>query len=84
MSKKEVMLTTADNPYDPFIQFDEWYAFDEAKGYHTCSYLARIAPTSSELSDEENDRIIEQAMDEIVEFNLTGNYKKIEKTDAKK
>ena len=26
------MLTTSDNPYDPFTQFDEWYAFDERKG----------------------------------------------------
>ena len=42
----ESMLTTTDNPFDPFIQFDEWYAFDESKGYHSLSYLSRIVRTS--------------------------------------
>jgi hypothetical protein len=37
------MLTTEDNPFDPFTQFDEWYAFDVEKEYYTCAYLARIA-----------------------------------------
>ena len=26
-------ITTTDNPYDPFEQFAEWFAFDEEKGY---------------------------------------------------
>ncbi len=30
-----VRLTTVDNPYDPFTQWDEWYAYDEGKGYAT-------------------------------------------------
>ena len=37
------MITTIDNPYNPFTQFDEWYAFDEGKGYCTSGYLARIS-----------------------------------------
>lgn len=40
------MLTTVDNPFDPFEQFTSWFMFDEEKGYHTCSYLGRIARTS--------------------------------------
>ena len=32
-------LTTTDNPYDPFTQYDAWYRFDEGKGYHSCAYL---------------------------------------------
>ena len=39
------MLTTVDNPFDPFEQFTSWFMFDEEKGYHTCSYLGRIART---------------------------------------
>lgn len=71
------MLTTEDNPYDPYTQWDEWYAWDVAAGYHTCAYLARIAMISDELTDEENDQIISDAIDEIIRFNLTGNYKRV-------
>ena len=39
----EVMLTTFDNPFDPFEQFTSWFLFDVEKGYNTCSHLARIA-----------------------------------------
>ena len=76
---RSVMLTTEDNPYDPFDDFDNWYAYDEMKGYHTCSYLARIATISSELDDKTNQQSIEDAIDEILSFNLLGNYKKIVK-----
>ena len=72
---EERMLTTEDNPYDPFTQFDEWYAFDTQNGYNTCSYLARIAITSNELSEKDYDQALDSAIDEIMEYNLTGNYK---------
>ena len=71
------MLTTEDNPFDPFDQFDDWYAFDTQMGYNTSSYLDRIAKTSPELSPEDYQREITRAIDEILRFNLTGNYKKV-------
>ena len=37
------MLTTFDNPFDPFEQFTSWFLFDVEKGYNTCGRLARIA-----------------------------------------
>ena len=58
-----VALTTVDNPYDPFNDFYSWFMFDESKGYHSCSYIGRIAKTSEQLSDEENDQEIEKAID---------------------
>lgn len=76
------MLTTIDNPYDPFTQFDEWYAFDESKGYHTCGYLARIAKTSDELSEKDEALAIESAIDEIVKLNILGIYKKVTKEES--
>jgi hypothetical protein len=78
---KQSMLTTIDNPFNPFMQFDEWYAFDEGKGYHTCSYLARIAITSDELSEEEQDNEIELAIDEVVKLDVLGIYRRIEKDE---
>lgn len=78
---KDFMLTTIDNPYNPFEDFDSWYEFDTEKGYNTCGYLARIAATSPVLSDSENAKEIERAIDEIVELNIYGIYRKIESND---
>jgi hypothetical protein len=71
------MLTTIDNPFNTFTQYDEWYRFDEDMGYHTCGYLARITKTSNELSQEDEDLAIESAIDEIVRLNVLGIYKKV-------
>lgn len=70
------MLTTVDNPYDPFTQWDEWLEFDVQNGYNTCGYLARIALTSEEFTDELNDAIIEEAIDSIVSNDPSGLYVK--------
>lgn len=74
---KDSMLTTIDNPFDPFTQFEEWYAFDTDNGYNTCAYLARVTKSSDELSDEDESIAIQLAIDEIVELNILGIYKKV-------
>lgn len=71
------MLSTKDNPFNPFKQFDEWFAFDVMKGYNTCAYLARIVKSSDELSPNDQAKAVENAIDEILKFNLTGNYYKV-------
>lgn len=71
------MLTTMDNPYNPFTQFDEWMQFDESSGYHSTQYLARITITSDDLSDVDQDNAIESAIEEIVRENINGMYKKV-------
>ena len=73
-------LTTFDNPYDPFTQFNQWFLYDEEKGYHSTSYLGRIARISDQLSDEENNREIERAIDEIIKYDFMGIYKKVQQT----
>ena len=70
-------LTTFDNPFDPFEQFDSWFLFDIEKGYNSCAYLGRIAKTSDQMSDEENDREVERAIDEIVKYDFMNVYKKV-------
>lgn len=71
------MLTTIDNPFNPFTHYDEWYAWDVEMGYYTSAYLARVAKTSDELSDVDQDLAIEDAIDEIVKENVLGVYTKV-------
>ena len=52
---KECMLTTIDNPFDPFEQFTSWLMFDIEKGYNSCSYLARIVNLSDDMTQKEMD-----------------------------
>lgn len=77
------MLTTIDNPFSPFTQFEEWFSFDESKGYHTCSYLARITKGSYELSETDDLLAQESAIDEIIKINVLGIYKKVREIDYK-
>ena len=75
--EEQFMLTTFDNPFDPFEQFDAWFLFDVEKGYNTCAYLARIAKTSDQLSDTENNQEVERAIDEIIKYDFMNIYKKV-------
>lgn len=73
------MLTTIDNPFDPFEQFTSWFLFDVEKGYYSCSRLARIANLSDELSEKEVDEEIERAIDEIIKYDFRNIYKKVKR-----
>ena len=73
------MLTTFDNPFDPFEQFTDWLMFDVEKGYNTCSYLARIAKLTDDMSDQEVNDEIERAIDEIIQYDFMNIYKKVTK-----
>ena len=73
----ETMLTTFDNPYDPFDDFVHWFLFDVEKGYNTCGKLARIARSSEDFSTIEDKRETERAIDEIIDHDFLNIYKKI-------
>lgn len=72
-------LTTFDNPFDPFTEFESWFQFDIEKGYYSCSRLARIAKLSDDMSEQEVDEAIERAIDEIIEYDFTNTYKKVKR-----
>ena len=74
-----IMLSTIDNPYDPFNDFKNWFMFDAQHGYDTCAYLARIAKTSDQLTEKENDEEIERAIDEIIEHDFMNIYVKLKR-----
>lgn len=77
MAQELHMLTTVDNPFDPFTEFDAWYLWDTTHGYHTSDYLARIVKSSDEMSEADQDLALEQAIDEIVKENILGVYRKV-------
>lgn len=76
------MLTTADNPYNPFTHYDEWRVFDEQQGYYTPAFLARVTATSMELSEVDQLLAQERGMDEIVSEDYSGLYLKVNQEQA--
>ena len=88
------MLTTKDNPYSPFTHYDEWDTWDRFNGWHinedgsvglgyyTSAYLARVATTPDDGgSPAQYTRSINDAIDEILSYNVTGNYVKVQESD---
>ena len=73
----ECMLTTFDNPFDPFEQFTSWFLFDVEKGYDTCSYLGRIVQIEDDMTQKEYDEAVEVAIDSIIENDFLNIYKKV-------
>lgn len=78
---KKCRVTTIDNPFDPFTQFDSWYAFDVEKGYYTCSRIARLTNFTDEMSEIEIDNEYERAIDKLIEIDVLDIYKKIVKEE---
>ena len=74
---KDCMLTTFDNPYNPFDDFTLWLLYDKEQGYDTCERLARIAKLTDDMSQDEIDAEIDRAMDEIICYAVVNIYKKV-------
>lgn len=77
------MLTTVDNPFNPFEEFDSWLEYDSRLGYNTPEMLDRIARPATEVPDEDIDYSIQQAIDEIVAENVSGMWRKVTRESAK-
>ena len=75
----ECALTTYDNPFDPFTQFDSWFAFDTEKGYYTCSRIARLTNLTDDMSEVERNEEIERAIDKLIEIDVLDIYKKVKR-----
>jgi len=78
----ESMLTTTDNPFDPFTENDEWTAYDESKGHYTNCFLARVARLSNELSSADESIAIENAIDQIIKENIDCKYRRVTRDSA--
>ena len=76
------MLTTIDNPFNPFAEWDQWKSYDEHNGYFSCGLVDRIALTSDELSDADYQLSIEIAIDEIIKYDPTCKYTKVYESES--
>lgn len=70
-------LTTIDNPYDPFTEWDAWYGYDQANGHFSCEYLARSVVSANANSELEQIQTVNRAIDDIVRLNATGYWRKV-------
>lgn len=78
------MLTTIDNPWNPFTHFKEWMGFDRSMGYGTLERLGRLRISSDNLGDAERDRDNESAIQMVIDSDILGIYMKVsEDTDIK-
>lgn len=71
------MLTTIDNPFSPFDQFDQWLAYDHQLGHYSSELLGRVVVYTDELSEADQEYAIETAIDEIVREDPLLVYKKV-------
>lgn len=78
----ECMLSTVDNPYDPFEDFTSWLMFDKEKGYNCCEKVARIAQLSDDMSEKEINEETDRAIDEIIKNDFMNVYKKVRMQDS--
>ena len=80
----ETMLTTIDNPFNPFEQFVDWYMYDCQMGYNTYSRIARLMPADDEsLSSIEKDRIEDNIIDRMIQHDPLGIYTRVDEESAK-
>ena len=68
------MLSTTDNPFNPWTHYDQWFDWDTSRGYNTASYLATVVQLINANGRVSDDDALALAIDDILEFNITGNY----------
>lgn len=78
-----VWITTLDNEFNPFTEFDQWKQRDEELGYFTCSTLDRINGATFELSNELNNIVLESSIDNLMRSLPFVDYIKVHEDDDK-
>lgn len=79
-NEQTVFLTTEDNPWNPFENWDEWYNFDMMNGYDTCGKIARLTRYSPVLPENINTEEIHRVMQELINIgSVVGNYGNVSK-----
>ena len=72
--EKNYMLTTFDNPFNPFVDFKSWYMFDCEKLHNTSSRLARLVDINNEMTEKEINEEQNRAIDLMLKYDFVGEY----------
>lgn len=80
-NNEDFMITTIDNPYNPFDDFDNWFMYDCDKGYYTCNTLARLINDKNLITEKQKDDERKRAIERLIEIDPLAIYKKIYKND---
>jgi hypothetical protein len=78
--ENDFMLSTYDNSFNPFTEFEAWLKEDARLGHNCCGLLARTSNVNDIASDQENNKKILEAMDFIVRQEPT-IYRKVLRSD---
>lgn len=75
--KREVYITTIDNPFDPFEDYVSWFLFDIEKGYYTSSKVGRLVRSTDNMTEKEEFEEIERVIDRLIEIDPLNIYIKV-------
>ena len=81
--KEKCSITTFDNPFSPFSDFENWFLFDIENHYYTCNKLARLSKVDDSMTDKEETEAVERAIDRLIEIDPLDIYKKVYESDYK-
>lgn len=76
-TKELVWLTTIDNPFNPFTEFDAWLREDLRLGHNCLGKIDDCGYFSDALSDYDNENEWVRAIDEVVDTDPVGYYIKV-------
>ncbi len=74
---RETMLSTVDNPYNPFSDFDKWFQYDVVHNYNCLGIMAANTYSSNEYGEGRILEDIEQGIDDFLKNDILGLYIKV-------
>lgn len=76
---KQFMLTTIDNPFNPFDDYKSWLSFDNQHDYFCAERLDRQLRLTDDMTSFEEEIEKERAIDEIIKHDFRHVYQKVER-----
>lgn len=75
----EFRISTIDNPFNPFDEFEDWFSFDSRMNYNSSQLVARFLNSSTELSEKDQNLDMERAIDEVIKESPLNIFIKVSK-----
>lgn len=78
----DYMVTTIDNPWNPFSHYHEWLSYDMTHCYHTDEWIAVLSKTSNDLGTEEQQEQVDAGVDSLLALDPYGLHVKVYEDEA--